>query len=70
MAAAQRAVAQTAQDLQDLEDYLAVCGLIDQQAVNGITVREGYASLEEFFQLHPGDILGMAKNLRTRPTAQ
>ena len=59
-----------AQDLQDLEDCLNVCGLQAAQEIAGIIIREGYESLEEFSQLRPDDVPGMAKNLRTRPAAQ
>ena len=68
-AAAQAAAAQAQVDLDGLNDCLTVCGLRTEALRNGITVREGKRSLEEFGQFQPDDIPELVKSLaRNAPT--
>ena len=70
-AAAQAAAAQAQVDLDGLNDCLTVCGLRTAALRNGITVREGKRSLEEFGQFQPDDIPELVKSLaRNAPTTQ
>ena len=58
-------------DLDGLNDCLTVCGLRTAALRNGITVREGKRSLEEFGQFQPDDIPELVKSLaRNAPTTQ
>ena len=68
---AQAAAAQAQVDLDGLNDCLTVCGLRTAALRNGITVREGKRSLEEFGQFQPDDIPELVKSLaRNAPTTQ
>ena len=66
-----QAAAQAQVDLDGLNDCLTVCGLRTAALRNGITVREGKRSLEEFGQFQPDDIPELVKSLaRNAPTNQ